>query len=100
MTAATAVRAPARPDLRTLLVFAAVAVGVGGTLFALSTLVEPGEPFLLAGVYLGLAVPALVLTRHERWSDRSPDASPAVCPVAEARGGGCWLRPSRFRWRR
>ena len=62
MTAPTAVMAPARPDLRTLLVFAAVALGLGGTLFALSTLVEPGAPFLLAGVYLGLAVPALVLT--------------------------------------
>jgi uncharacterized protein len=63
MTAPTAVSAPARADLRTLLAFAAVALGVGGTLFALSTLVEPGEPFLLAGVYLGLAAPALVLTR-------------------------------------
>ena len=62
MTAPTALRAPARPGLRTLLVFAAVALGVGGTLFALSTLVTPGEPFLLAGVYLGLALPALLLT--------------------------------------
>lgn len=62
MSAPAAVRAPARPDLRMLLVFAALALGVGGTLFALSTLVTPGEPVLLAGVYLGLALPALVLT--------------------------------------
>lgn len=63
MTGPTAVTTPARPDLRTMLLFAAIAVAGGGTMFTLSTLVEPDEPFLLAGVYLGLAVPALVLTR-------------------------------------
>jgi membrane protease YdiL (CAAX protease family) len=56
---------PDRPDLRPLVVFAAVALGVGGPLLALSTLVEPGAPFILAAVLAGLAVPALILTHHD-----------------------------------
>ena len=55
---------------------------VGGTLFALSTLVEPGELFLLAGVYLGLAVRACAHT-HERRNDRASDAPSPMRPAAE-----------------
>ena len=56
---------PDPPDLRPLVVFAAVALGVGGSLLALSTLVEPGPPFVLAAVLVGLALPALVLTYRD-----------------------------------
>jgi membrane protease YdiL (CAAX protease family) len=45
--------------------FAAVALSVGGFLLALSTLIEPGAPFILAAVLAGLAVPALVLTYRD-----------------------------------
>ncbi len=64
-------RAPApkvpsdRPDLRPLLLFAAVALGVGGLLLTMSTLIAPGAPFILAAVLGGLALPALVLTHRD-----------------------------------
>jgi membrane protease YdiL (CAAX protease family) len=45
--------------------FAAVALGAGGFLLALSTLIEPGAPFILAAVLAGLALPALVLTYRD-----------------------------------
>lgn len=54
-----------KPGLRPLALFAAAALGVGGTLFALSTLIEPGEPFILAAVLAGLVLPALVLTHRD-----------------------------------
>jgi membrane protease YdiL (CAAX protease family) len=63
MSTPTATTGSARPGLRSMLLFATIAVVGGGTLFGKSTVVDPGEPFLLAGVYLGLALPALVLTR-------------------------------------
>lgn len=53
------------PDSRPLLRFLAIALPVGAFLLALSTLVEPGEPFIFAAVLLALAVPALVLTHRE-----------------------------------
>lgn len=55
-----------RSAVRPLMVFAAVAVLGGGSLLALSRLVRPGEPFLLAAVYGTLLLPALVLARAER----------------------------------
>ncbi|HYO38109.1 MAG TPA: CPBP family intramembrane glutamic endopeptidase [Nocardioidaceae bacterium] len=50
---------------RQLLVFAVVAVLVGGFLLGLSTLLHPGAPFLLGALVLGLVLPALVLTHRE-----------------------------------
>lgn len=66
-TTATASRPtlPARPDTGPLAVFVAVALGLGGTMVALSTIIEPGEPFLLVAVLGALAAPALVLTYRE-----------------------------------
>ena len=63
-------RTPARassrpPSLRQLTAFAAAAVGVGGTLLALSTLIQPDAPFVIAAVLFGLALPALLLTHRE-----------------------------------
>lgn len=55
-----------RLGARGLVVFAATAVLAGGGLLALSMLVTPGEPFLLAAVYGALLLPALLLTRAER----------------------------------
>ena len=60
---------PDRPGLQPLVLFAAVALGVGGSLLILSTLVEPGAPFILAAVLAGLAVPALVLTHRDSGRD-------------------------------
>jgi len=54
-----------RPDHGPLLLFAAVALGVGGLLLTMSTLIAPGAPFILAAVLGGLALPALVLTHRE-----------------------------------
>ncbi len=66
MTASpTMVTAP-RSGVRLQMIFAASAVLGGGVLLALSRLVTPGEPFLLAAVYGTLLLPALVLTRAER----------------------------------
>jgi membrane protease YdiL (CAAX protease family) len=45
--------------------FAAVALGVGGLLLTLSTLIEPGAPFILAAVLAGLALPALLFTHRD-----------------------------------
>jgi membrane protease YdiL (CAAX protease family) len=58
-----------RPDLRPLVLFAVVALGIGGPLLALSTLIEPGAPFILAAVLAGLAIPALVLTYRDAGGD-------------------------------
>ena len=54
-----------RSDLRLLLLFAAAALGIGGSLLTLSTLVEPGSPFILAALLGGLALPALALTYRD-----------------------------------
>jgi len=79
---------PDRPDLRPLVLFAVVALGVGGPLLALSTRIEPGAPFILAAVLAGLAYPP----------SSSPTATPAgtVCALCcatasacPAPGGGC-----------
>jgi membrane protease YdiL (CAAX protease family) len=53
------------PDLRPVLLFTAVALPVGIVLLALSTAVEPGEPFIIAAVLLALAAPALVVTYRQ-----------------------------------
>jgi len=66
MTAAPAVVTDPRTGVRPLMIFAASAVLGGGMLLALSRLVSPGEPFLLAAVYGTLLLPALVLARAER----------------------------------
>jgi membrane protease YdiL (CAAX protease family) len=49
--------------------FAVVALGIGGPLLALSTLIEPGAPFILAAVLVGLALPAVVLTHRDTGGD-------------------------------
>jgi membrane protease YdiL (CAAX protease family) len=54
----------ARPT-RQLMIFAVAALGIGGPLLALSTIIKPDAPFLLAAVLFGLALPALVLTYRE-----------------------------------
>lgn len=92
MSTPTAVTAPARPNLRTMLLFASIALSVGGTMFALSTAVEPGEPFVLAGVYLGLAVPALVLTRI----NGGPAALRALLRRCVRWPGAWWLLAAGF----
>jgi membrane protease YdiL (CAAX protease family) len=51
----------ARVD-RDLILFAGIALAVGGGLLTLSTIAQPEAPFLLAAVLFGLALPALVLT--------------------------------------
>lgn len=53
------------PALRPMLHFAGAAITIGGSLLALSTVVEPGAPFILAAVLLGLLVPALTITHRE-----------------------------------
>ncbi len=50
---------------RTLLLFTIAALAIGGSFLALSTVIEPEGPFLLGAVFLGLALPALVLTHRE-----------------------------------
>jgi len=50
---------------RILSVFVLIAVTVGGLLLALSTVVNPSAPFVLATVLFALAGPALVLTHRE-----------------------------------
>ena len=56
---------PSSRPLRHLWAFAAIAVIGGGALFGISTYVDQGAPFILAGVYLSLAFPALVLAHRE-----------------------------------
>ena len=95
MTAPTAVMAPARPDLRMLLVFAAIALGAGGTLFALSALVEPWRPVPPRRGVLGARGTRARADPHERWNGGSPDASAAVCPAAlVVVAAGCGLHAS------
>lgn len=54
------------PLMTQLMLFAAVAISVGGALLALSTIVTPGGPFLVAALLFGLALPAVLLTyRHQ-----------------------------------
>lgn len=53
------------PALRPMLHFAGAAVIVGGSLLALSTVIEPGAPFILAAVLLGLLAPALTIAHRE-----------------------------------
>lgn len=48
-----------------LTLFVVAALGVGAPFLALSTIITPNAPFLLAAVFLGLALPALVLTHRE-----------------------------------
>jgi len=45
--------------------FVIAALGVGAPFLALSTVITPDAPFLLAAVILGLALPALVITYRE-----------------------------------
>ena len=48
-----------------LVLFVIAALGVGAPLLALSTVIQPDAPVLLAAMLLGLALPALVLTYRE-----------------------------------
>jgi membrane protease YdiL (CAAX protease family) len=58
------------PELRPLLQFLAIALPVGWVLLSIPLVVDvPLAPFILATLYLGLVLPAVVLTR------RDPDAS-------------------------
>ena len=50
---------------RQLLIFLVFALGVGSPLLALSTLIQPDAPFLIAAVLFGLSLPALVLTHRQ-----------------------------------
>jgi membrane protease YdiL (CAAX protease family) len=50
---------------RQLKIFLVLALGVGWPLLALSTLIQPGGPFLIAAVLFGLSLPALVLTHRQ-----------------------------------
>lgn len=57
---------PARSgSIRPLLAFSVIALGIGGPLLALYTVIQPGAPFLIASLLFGLALPALVLTHRE-----------------------------------
>ena len=47
------------------MLFVIAALGVGAPFLALSTVITPDAPFLLAAMFLGLALPALVLTHRE-----------------------------------
>jgi hypothetical protein len=49
----------------TLLPFTIAALVIGIPLLALSTIIKPDAPFVLATVLLGLALPALFLTHRE-----------------------------------
>jgi len=57
---------PARSRFpRQLMIFLVLALGVGWPLLALSTILQPDAPFLIAAVLFGLALPALVLTHRQ-----------------------------------
>ena len=62
--ATSAAQAPTRSP-SSLMPFVAAALGIGAPLLALSTVITPGAPFVLAAMLFGLAIPALVLTRRE-----------------------------------
>lgn len=72
---------------RQLLIFAVVALGVGGSLLSLSTVIRPDGPFLIAAILFGLALPALVLTYRE--AGRS-----GVAALLR----DCWRLPARWWW--
>lgn len=57
------------PALRPLLHFAAAALTIGGSLLALSTVMDPDAPFILAAMLLGLLAPALTITYRETGRD-------------------------------
>ena len=70
-------------DLRPLLLFLGVAVPVGWVLLSIPLVTDlPLSPFVLATLYLGLVLPAVVLTR------RDPDAS--VRSLLRARSCSRW----------
>ncbi|MGB8381274.1 MAG: CPBP family glutamic-type intramembrane protease [Dermatophilaceae bacterium] len=75
------------PSTRHLVIFAAAAVGVGGSLLTLSTLIQPDAPLLIAAVLFGLALPALLLTYRE-----------AGAPGVEALLRDCVRPPSSWWW--
>jgi membrane protease YdiL (CAAX protease family) len=50
---------------KALLPFSLAALGIGVPLLALSTVIKPGAPFLIATILFGLALPALFLTHRE-----------------------------------
>jgi membrane protease YdiL (CAAX protease family) len=55
-----------RPDLRPLVTFALVALPVGWVLLSIPLLTDlPLAPFVLGTLYLGLVLPAVVLTRRD-----------------------------------
>ena len=72
---------------RPLMIFLGLALGVGGPLLTLSTLIQPDGPFIIAAVLFGLAVPALVLTHRQ-----------AGGAGVRALLGDCVRRPSRWWW--
>jgi membrane protease YdiL (CAAX protease family) len=47
------------------MLFVVAALGAGGSLLTLSTLIEPEAPFVIAAMLFGLALPAVVLTHRE-----------------------------------
>jgi membrane protease YdiL (CAAX protease family) len=57
-------KANSRPSA-SLAPFVIAALGIGAPFLALSTVITPDAPFLLAAVILGLALPALVITYRE-----------------------------------
>ena len=56
---------PLSNPARALLPFTIAALCIGGSMLALSTVIKPEAPFLLAAVLFGLALPALFLTHRE-----------------------------------
>src|SRR5687767_282514 len=62
---ATATRAAPSQSPSALVLFVLAVLGVGTPLLALSTVITPDAPFLLAAMFLGLGLPALVLTQRE-----------------------------------
>ena len=63
---ASAHRHPSNGDpAKALLPFALLALGIGGSLLALSTIIKPEAPFMLASTVFGLVLPALFLTHRE-----------------------------------
>ena len=61
----TPTQAAPSQSLSGLVLFVIAALGVGAPFLALSTVITPDAPFLLAAMFLGLALPALVLTHRE-----------------------------------
>ncbi|HYO32418.1 MAG TPA: type II CAAX endopeptidase family protein [Nocardioidaceae bacterium] len=64
-TASAVLNPSGRNAARALLPFTIIAVGIGVPLLAMSTVIKPEAPFMLASTLFGLALPALFLTHRE-----------------------------------